>query len=263
MAAALSPDGNPGPRLRGMEQVLQADEYRRVVRIDDTVRRPVMPWSTAVHELLLRLEHVGFSAAPRFLGLDEHGREVLSYLDGVSGNDGFVEGVEHGAEVWANVADEDGLRSFAQLLRRFHDATGGTWCHGDYTPWNVVWTGRQAVGIIDWDHATAGPPMDDVAYALRWCIPFADDDECLRWRRFAAPPDRRRRLAIFAEAYGLPGSEGLFDAAVDRQRRTIRQVRQLAERGIQPQADWVAKGATQVDEAVIAWSLDHRELFEN
>ncbi len=222
-----------------------------------------MPGSAAVHELLLRLEAEGFTAAPRFLGLDDQGREILSYIEGVCGNDGVVQGVERGAEVWALVADEDGLRAFARLLRHFHDATGGSWCHGDYTPWNVVWVNREPVGIIDWDYAVPGPPMDDVAYALRWCIPFADDEECLRWRRFDAPPDRRRRLAIFAEAYGLPGPEGLFAAAIDRQRRTIEHVRELAQQGIQPQVDWVAEGALDADQAIIAWSLDHRELFED
>nr|WP_026876336.1 hypothetical protein [Jiangella gansuensis] len=60
------------------EEVLQADPHRRVVRVGETVRRPVMPWSAAVQALLLHLEAVGFPYAPRFLGLDEHGREVLS-----------------------------------------------------------------------------------------------------------------------------------------------------------------------------------------
>ena len=53
-----------------------------VKRIGDTVRRPVQRWSPAVHSLLRHLEAVGFSGAPRFLGIDELGREILSFVSG-------------------------------------------------------------------------------------------------------------------------------------------------------------------------------------
>ena len=47
----------------------------------DTVRRPAGPWTPAVHALLHHLEAAGFEAAPRALGLDSEGREVVSYAD--------------------------------------------------------------------------------------------------------------------------------------------------------------------------------------
>ena len=50
-----------------------------VVRVGDTVRRPTGPWTPAVHALLVHLNAVGFCGAPRPLGFDEQGREVLSY----------------------------------------------------------------------------------------------------------------------------------------------------------------------------------------
>ena len=50
----------------------------RVVRIGDTVRRPQRATSPAIHALLRHLADVGFPGAPRFLGIDEQGREVLS-----------------------------------------------------------------------------------------------------------------------------------------------------------------------------------------
>src|SRR5688572_17058037 len=55
-----------------------------VVRVGDTVRRPVGEWTPAVHALLRHLERVGFDSAPRVLGIDEKGREILSYCEGVS-----------------------------------------------------------------------------------------------------------------------------------------------------------------------------------
>jgi hypothetical protein len=53
-----------------------------VVRIGDTVRRPAGPWTAAMHALLDHLHAAGFHGAPRPLGLDELGREVLTFIPG-------------------------------------------------------------------------------------------------------------------------------------------------------------------------------------
>ena len=58
------------------------DVTEGVVRVGNTVRRPVRPHSPLVHALLAHLESAGFEGAPRFLGIDGSGREVLSYIDG-------------------------------------------------------------------------------------------------------------------------------------------------------------------------------------
>jgi hypothetical protein len=58
------------------------DVTEGVVRVGNTVRRPVGPHSPLVHALLAHLEYTGFTGAPRFLGIDGSGREVLSYIDG-------------------------------------------------------------------------------------------------------------------------------------------------------------------------------------
>jgi len=91
--------------------ILQDDPHRQIVRIGDTVRRPVYPWSASVHLLLQHLSDVGFPYSPRFLGIDEENREVLTYLEGDSGPDG-----------WAKVVDPAGLVAMAELLRDYHAA---------------------------------------------------------------------------------------------------------------------------------------------
>lgn len=53
-----------------------------VVRVGDTVRRQTGPHSSFVHQLLCHLEAVAFDGAPRPLGVDEQGPEVLSFIDG-------------------------------------------------------------------------------------------------------------------------------------------------------------------------------------
>ena len=49
------------------------------VRVGDTVRRPVGPWTPAVHALLGHLAG-RVPNIPRVLGFDDRGREILSYL---------------------------------------------------------------------------------------------------------------------------------------------------------------------------------------
>lgn len=252
------------------EDVLQDHAHRQVVRIGDTVRRPVQPWTETVHALLRHLEAVGFRCAPRVLGFDEEGREVLTYVDGDSGPLG-----------WARVVEDEGLTAFARLLRDYHDATanfrppdGAAWaigpgmpaagqviCHGDFGPWNVVWQGHRPVGIIDWDFARPAARLHDVAYALQYVAPFRDDAECTRWLHFPQPPDRLHRLERFCSAYGLSSAEGVVDAVIDGQRENIDQVRRLAADGHEPQATWVAEGYLQDLERKVAWSESHRHLF--
>jgi RimJ/RimL family protein N-acetyltransferase len=225
---------------------LQADPP--VVRIGDTVCRESS--GSAVHALLAHLERVGFPYSPRLLGIDEEGREVLTCIDGLSGRDS-----------WAQVVPDAGLRAFARLLRAYHDAVAGylspvhEWalaprplrageviCHGDFGPWNVVWRDGQPVGLIDFEFARPAPPLTDVAYALEYSVPFRDDEDCLRWLGYRAPPDRRARLETFADAYGLPETIGLPQAVVENQRAGIDHVRRLAAAGREPQTRWVAEG---------------------
>jgi len=263
--------------------VLKEDTHRRIVRVGDTVRRPMYPWSSSVHLLLRHLESVDFPHSPRFLGIDAEGREVLSFVEGISGGDGYVEGIESGAHAWAMVVPSAGLARFARLLRDYHDAVarfrppedspwsaglgppgrGQVLCHGDFGPWNVVWSpAGEPLVIIDWDYAAPGTPIEDVAYALEWSVPFCPDEECLKWRRFDAPPDRASRLEMFATAYGLSSTKGLVDAVIRRQRDFKVMVQTLGARGIQPAADELTNGYLDVVDERIRWSEDHRLLLE-
>src|SRR4051812_36781566 len=86
---------------------------REVIVEGNTVSRPAYPWTPTIHALLRYLRAKGFNRAPAPLGIRE-GRETLSYIPGTSGADG-----------WAKVVPEDGLRAMARLLREYHDATKG------------------------------------------------------------------------------------------------------------------------------------------
>lgn len=171
------------------------------VRIGATVRRPTGPWSGAVHALLRHLEGTGLVGVPRVLGRDERDREVLTYLPGrVDDPDDVVhpDSVLAGAAGW---------------LRAYHDAVAGYrpsgpshWrggtrtleadqllCHHDCGSYNWVVDAGRFVGMLDWDLAAPGHPVDDVAF-LAWSgVPLYVDAE---------PAVAARRLRLVADAYG-------------------------------------------------------------
>ena len=161
-----------------------------VARVGDTVRRPTGPHSPFVHRLLLHLERVGFDGAPRFLGIDDRGREILSFVRGEP-------------KLGTSHLSDHALRSAARLLRRFHDAAAGV-VHGDPGPWNMLWRDDDAIALIDFDEAREGDPVEDVGY-LAW--------KALRLIPEGPPVDeQRRRLRVLADAYGIAVDDTLLDA---------------------------------------------------
>ena len=52
------------------------------VRVGNTVRKSGGPWVASVHALLRHLSAQGFAGAPSPLGVDDLGRQVLSYIEG-------------------------------------------------------------------------------------------------------------------------------------------------------------------------------------
>ncbi len=249
----------------------ESDSLRVVGRIGSTVVRRTGWWSSAVHDLLRHLERVGFAESVRYLGRDADGNEVLTYIEGTSGED-----------AWAQVVPEDGLREYARLIRRYHDAVqdyvpprrtewmteahglriGEILTHGDVGPWNTVWRDGRAVGLLDWDLAGPRPALHDIGYALEYVTPFRDDEASMRDFGHPSPPDRRRRTRVFAEAYGLPSTDGLVDAVIAQQEATQRYTRELAERGLHPHVEWMAQGFAAAQQARIDWSRANRHLFD-
>jgi hypothetical protein len=113
---------------------------------------------------------------------------------------------------------------------------------GDFGPWNGVWHGGHPVGLIDFDHARPAPPIFGIAYALEYAAPFRDDSEGLRWPRYSQPPDRRRRIEIFCDAYGIPVPADITSRVAWQQRPVLQNCQALASQGIEPQATWVREG---------------------
>jgi hypothetical protein len=132
------------------EERLEGGNVGGAVRVGDTVRRSAGPWTPAVHALLAHLAGRGFTGAPRPLGFDEQGREVLTFLEGES------VGYRRPRPAWVHA--EDTLDQVARWMRAFHQAVagfvppsgavwrgGGTWspgliiAHNDAATYNAAW----------------------------------------------------------------------------------------------------------------------------
>lgn len=225
--------------------LLGGDVTEGIVRVGDTVRRPMGRNSAFVHALLQHLEAVGFDGAPRYLGVDAAGREVLSFISG------DVAGRPHPA--W--IADEGRLASIGRLLRRYDDATAGFTApaeaafeppaypadfppapelneevvgHLDVTPENVVFRDGAAHALIDFDLARPAARVDELYNAMLWWAPLnepRDVDPGLR------DLDAPRRCRILADAYGMsePDRLRLVGVAVARTRRSWHVMKHHAE----------------------------------
>lgn len=234
---------------------------------DGLVLRPVRPWTGAVHALLTHLREQGLDCVPEPVGVRDD-VEAVTFLEGDSGADGL-----------RHQYDEAGVRSAAVLLRRIHEASqsfeppdGAEWshpvvpgartvCHGDPAPWNFVWHDGEAVGLIDWDHASPAPAVEDVAHALDTFAPFRPDDVALEDHGFASAPDRVARVRAFLSAYGM-SRVGIVDRVAARQQQAVDRVLALADQGLDPWASWVREGYLEDLRLRARWTREHRHLVE-
>jgi hypothetical protein len=222
------------------------DVTEGVVRVGDTVRRPVGLHSPLVHALLAHLASIGFEGAPRFLGIDRAGREVLSYLDG--------EVAWRPRPPW--IADEARLASVGRLVRAYDDAAASfipppgalpgaqpteppgippapvyppeLIGHVDITPENVVFRDGRAFALIDFDLAKPATRADEMFNAMMWWAPLADPRDADPLLQGVDVP---RRARILADAYGLSGAdrERVIEVALVRSRRSWHLMKDRAE----------------------------------
>ena len=210
---------------RAEETVFDGGNENRVVRVGDTVRRPGHPWTPAVQALLAHLADMGFTGAPRPLGIDDQGREILTFVPGDVGDYPLL----------PTMTTDEALESAARLLRDYHAASvyqplfselpwqwyhpdPRQWeviCHSDFAPYNVVFADGRPVAIIDFDHVGPGPRLWDLAYAAYRFAPLAADRNLAHFG-FDPAVDRPARLRRFLAAYGEVRPQGLLDLVIER-----------------------------------------------
>lgn len=270
------------------------DPLRPIEIAGDVVRRPAAAWTPTVHAFLRHLRSAGLDCVPEPLGIDAD-TETLGYLPGASGRDGWfaqhsLDGLRSAARllrrlhdasigwsppvdaVWAapvwcdphpegfeqaGSVQEASVREASERV-----ASERVMCHGDPGPWNVVWDGDEAIGLIDWDFLHPGSRLDDVAYALRWFAPARSDEHALEWHHFPEVPDRRERIDAFLAAYGALPEFDHVEAIARRIETTMAIERSFADAGVEPQRTWVAEGHLDEEAAEVRWVREHRALLE-
>jgi hypothetical protein len=188
-----------------------------VVRIGDTVRRPSRQAAQLMRDVLLHLERAGFDAAPRWLGFDEQGRDILTWIDGETFTDRSQMHPYVGEPKARVTFTDDQIAAVMRLLRQYHDTFGGdVICHGDFGPWNIVWRHGLPIAAIDFDNVHRADAADDVAYALRTFVSYG--------LVAGEPRELARRTRTALESYGanfdVPSIlEREYDLAEERCRR--------------------------------------------
>lgn len=214
-----------------------------VWRSERGVHRTTGPWTPTVHELLDHLEAADFDGAPRVLGFDDEGREVLTYVEGeVLGDPAWRPGDPGPWPAFART--DEALVAAADLLRRFHAAAAGfrptrpVWKHhpwpdlldgeivghGDVGRHNTVYRDGVPVAFIDWETIRPVLPLVEMGAAAWKLVPLGTA------RYFAASewpevPDLPGRLARFARAYGVVDAEQVLWAVQQARQRSLEMLR--------------------------------------
>ncbi len=245
------------------EQILSGGNMAEVVRVGNTVHRAMGPWSRTIHTLLRYLEQQHFEGAPRVLGIDDKGREILTFIEGEVGKYPLP------AYMWS----DEVLEQAARFLRRFHDITAtfvppdnAIWqitfpdakrheviCHNDFAPYNIVFVNQHPVALIDFDVAGPGPRVWDLAYAAYCFVPLIHfDDVTLQQLGLTDPRVQARRLQLFCESYGDVQPVEVLDMVKARLQALCTFITSAAEAGNKA-------FQKQIEEGGLAWY--HRELL--
>jgi hypothetical protein len=207
-----------------------------------------------VHALLGWFERHGWGGAPRFLGTDERGREVLSFIDGH---------VAWEAVQPPSITSDPSLARLAVLVREFHDLTAGTplaagaevACHNDLSPKNTVYrdsgTGMVPVAFIDWDIAAPGKRIHDIAHVCWQYLALGPG--------VANPAPAGQRMRLICDAYGLLDRGGLVETILWWQDRCWRGIEAKAAAGDVAMIRLHDSGATRSVRDAFDWVISHRD----
>lgn len=254
-------------RTTALHEISLGGNLNDAMRVGDTVRRRAGPWTPAVHALLRHLESAGFEA-PRPLGRDERGREILTYLEGEAHSGTFVPLPDH-------VMADEHLIAAAKLLRRYHEVvtdfrppSDARWrliaptpheivCHNDWSPWNALFRDGRLVTVLDWDLAGPGTRLWDVANGAYSWAPLSVE------HTKRPIEEKARRARLFLDAYGLEDRRDVLRTArlrLEHVGRWIDEEARHGDPGMQRLVGWNVPRKMYEDD--IRYLDEHRALLE-
>jgi hypothetical protein len=214
-----------------------------VTRVDGTVRRSRSARATSSASVLKFLESVNFPYAPRYRGVDDQGRDILTFVAG--------ETTGHPSQRAAGATPQPGrCCGPCTTPRRHTPGLRGADCvvHGDPGPFNTICRQGLPVAFIDWDSSGPGQRLDDLGYlAWTWCIQSEGS---------VPITEQARHLRELRGGYGQIDSGDLIHAIL-RQQTLIETV----ESANKTRAS-LSPGRRQHAERAVAWAVTDRSLLQ-
>lgn len=220
-----------------------------VVRIGNRVHRSKSANFKFIHSLLQYLETCHFPYAPRFMGVDKIGREMLSFIEGVVPRDppmNFNQKIE-------------GIH----MMRQYHDVCANTQfagesetvCHHDFAPWNIIVSDNSVVGLIDFDEASPGSRIDDLSYYIWTCLDLGTSAE--------SDANQINKIAKLVNTYDLDDSTRIISSFLKQQERVLvfRQ-RIVLEEKDQTKKDFSQNAVNNIKKSM-AWIIKHKDKIEH
>jgi Phosphotransferase enzyme family len=194
-----------------------------------------------VQRVLRHLEDAGTPWAPRPLGIDEQGLEVVSWIPGET----------------ATTGEQVDVLALARIVRDLHDLTvdlvglvDSSECvvHDDLQPRNTVVRGGRPVGLIDWEQARPGRRVEDVAN-LCWSFiePTPESD----------PSEIGRRWRLVVDAYALDDRNLLVPTVLARTDVCAEAIERCAARGSPRHQTLAARGDDLAIRAIHRWVAEN------
>ncbi len=227
------------------EMKLTGGNVSHVYRRGNTIRRELKPESARIHKLLEHLAKNGFHYAPEFLGIDEKGREILTFIAGEAGN----------YPLKKYMRSDEALQGIAKMLRLYHETVSDfpfdeIWhpvdntpapyeilCHNDFAIYNIIFKDNKPVGIIDFDVAGPGPKLWDIAYTLYTCVPLSRfylseiDGTEIHYHSARDAERIKQRIALFFNAYGMKIESDYLEMVLRRVEGLCQTITRKAEAG--------------------------------
>lgn len=199
-------------------EILNGGNMNKPLKKDNLVFKNASEASETIHKLLIHVRNKGINWIPESFGINEDGKHVLSYIEGMVPEDTLN-------WLWK----EDLLIDIATRLRQWHDATedfkceNETWllendepneviCHSDFAPYNCVFENKKFKGLIDFDVCAPGSRLWDIVYTVYRFVPILPQEK-LKPNYDISPFNRDemfQRLNLFLESYSMSETKFLY-----------------------------------------------------
>jgi len=213
---------------------------KNVTQKGNSVFRPCCSNSDFVHDVLLWLERKGSLISPYYKGINNDGREIITFLEGNSPND------------LGDFSDDQLFRA-GKIIKNIHELlkdypgcmAGQTVCHNDLSPCNFMFKDNLPYAAFDWDTAKIGDPKDDLAYAVKMWCDIGNPDQTI--------DDVNRKIKIMIKGYDI--------AEFDLENKILIQLDRLYD------SVWESQTQTEKFRLWISecrqWILNNEKIFHN